>query len=692
MRRRRSRIPLPIRRDLPPARREDSPGAAFRGAGIFYRTRMNGAERSLLKRRFPPPPRLYRPLSAPWAESLSEHSTHGGLKVTTELGLVLLLLAATIVMFALNKPRMDAVALLMLAILPLTGVLSMNEALSGFGDPNVILIAALFVVGEALVRTGVAQTMGDALIRYAGPSETRVTALLMIVVAGIGAFMSSTGVVAIFIPIVLRVAQHAAIAPGRLMMPLSVAALISGMTTLVATAPNLVVQGQLNRAGFEGFSFFSFAPFGLPILAFALGYMLLVQKTLGGETPKDGRPKPRLEDWVRDYGLAEREFRLRIGKTSRWIGKRLDALDLRSSAGINIIALERRRGFGKEILQPEAASVLQAGDILFLDLFAPAKTEPETEIAELRRKLDLHPLPVSGHYFSDHTQDIGMVELLVPPGSPLVDSTVAEQRFRTQHGLAVVGIKRGAEPLHDGPVAQAKLKLGDTLLAVGPWRAIRDLRREPDALPLNLPAELDEVVEKPDKAPYALACLALIVGLMVGGIVPNVQAALIGCLLLGLFGCVDMPSAYRSIHWPSLVVIVGMLPFSVALQRTGGVDLAAAGLVALVGDSGPRVALAAIFALTAVCGLFVSNTATAVLMAPVALAVAAELGVSPYPFAMTVALAASAAFMTPVSSPVNMLVVGPGGYKFGDFLRVGVPLTLIAMAVAVLLAPVVFPF
>jgi di/tricarboxylate transporter len=238
------------------------------------------------------------------------------------------------------------------------------------------------------------------------------------------------------------------------------------------------------------------------------------------------------------------------------------------------------------------------------------------------------------------------------------------------------------------------LKLGDTLLVVGPWRAIHKLQQAGprELVVLNLPVELDEVIPAPGRAIHALAILALVVGLMVSGLLPNVQAALIGCLLLGLFACVDMNSAYRAIHWQSLILIVGMLPFSIALQRTGGVDLAAEQLLHALGDAGPQFALAAIFILTALLGLFISNTATAVLMVPVALAVAQELQSSPYPFAMTVALAASAAFMTPVSSPVNTLVLGPGNYRFVDFVRVGVPFALVALVATVTLVPLVFPF
>lgn len=606
--------------------------------------------------------------------------------MTADLILVLALLGATIAMFAGGRPRMDAAALIVLVALPLTGVIGLEDALAGFSDPNVILIAALFVVGEALVRTGVAQRIGDLLIRRAGRAEARLIALLMVLVAGVGAFMSSTGVVAIFVPIVLRIAANAGIAPGRLMMPLSVAALISGMMTLVATAPNLVVSAQLMRAGLEGFSFFAFTPFGLPILALAILWMLAARRLLARTPEAAAPPRPRLADWIEAYGLEGREHRLRIAPGSDWAGRALGALELRSAQGVNVLGIERGRGLGRRLIRPRAETELRAGDVLFLDL-----ERRDFPLDGFCARHGLHPLPIAGRYFGDLTQEIGMVELMIPTGSKLIGRTVAEARFRSETGLAVIGIKHGARPAED-PVAHERLRLGDTLLAVGPWAAIRNLGHGRDLLVLNRPAEMDEVILVPKRAPHAVAVLALIVGLMVWGGVANVQAALIGCLLLGLFGCVDMQAAWRAIHWQSLMVIVGMLPFSLALQNAGGVDLAAAGLLALVGEAGPRTALAAIFGLTALLGLFISNTATAVLMAPVALAVAGSLGLSPYPFAMAVALAASAAFMTPVSSPVNMLVVGPGNYRFGDFLRLGAPLALIALAVTVVLVPWVLPF
>jgi di/tricarboxylate transporter len=301
------------------------------------------------------------------------------------------------------------------------------------------------------------------------------------------------------------------------------------------------------------------------------------------------------------------------------------------------------------------------------------------------------PLAGGGRYFTDRSQDIGMVEVIVPAESKLVGQTVLDARMRSEYGLTVIGLRRG-RTVHGHGLLEETLKIGDTLLLVGFWRDIARLQSEgTDLVVLNMPAELDQILPAASKAPHALAVLALVVGLMVSGVVPNVQAALIGCLLMGLLGCVDMNSAYRSISWQTLVLIVGMLPFSIALQRTGGVDLAADALTALVGEASPRLVLATLFVITALLGLFISNTATAVLMAPVALAIAGDLGASPYPFAMIVALAASAAFMTPVSSPVNTLVVGPGNYAFGDFVRVGVPFTVIVLVVSVILVPVLLP-
>jgi di/tricarboxylate transporter len=609
--------------------------------------------------------------------------------VSFDLALVLLLLAAAIAMFVMGRPRMDAVALIMIAMLPLTGVITVEEALAGFSDGNIVLIAALFVIGEGLVRTGVARRLGDWLNSKAGSSETRLLVLLMAAVAGLGSIMSSTAVVAIFIPVILRISQSTGTAPSQLMMPLSFAALISGMLTLVATAPNLVVNAELVRQGAEGFHFFSFTPFGMPVLLLGILYMLVARRWLAAKADAaPARRRPRLREWIDQYQLAERVYRVGVTSGSPLVGKRLEELSLRS-AGVNVLAIERSRRFATDLIRPMARTRLQAGDILVVDALAP-----DVEIEALRRELALEgkPLAVGGRYFTDRSQEIGMVEVIIPAESKLVGQTVLQATVRSDYGLTVIGLRHGRS-VHGHGLLNEALKIGDTLLLVGFWTDIRRVQTErTDLVVLNLPAELEEVLPAASRAPHALAVLALVVGLMVSGVIPNVQAALIGCLLMGLLGCVDMSSAYRSISWQTLVLIVGMLPFSIALQRTGGVDLAAEALTALVGEASPRLVLAALFVITALLGLFISNTATAVLMAPVALAIASDLGASPYPFAMIVALAASAAFMTPISSPVNTLVVGPGNYAFGDFVRIGVPFTVIVLVVSVILVPLLLPF
>jgi di/tricarboxylate transporter len=606
--------------------------------------------------------------------------------VSTQLVLVLALLAAAIVMFAIGRPRMDAVALLMLVLLPFTGVITMQEALAGFADANIVLIAALFVIGEGLVRTGVAQRLGDWLIAKAGSSETRLIVLLMAVVGASGSVMSSTGVVAIFIPVALRIAQSTGTAPSRLMMPLSVAALTSGMMTLVATAPNLVVNSELVRSGSEGFRFFSFTPFGVPILVLAIVYMLFARRWLANRPAEAGARRPSLSQWIETYGLAGREYRVRVGAQSPLAGKSLAELGLRQNTGLSILAIERSERRVQRVVTPQAETTLQPGDVLLVDLFSP-----RIDIASARARFDLEELPLSGSYFSDRSQSIGMVEVMIAADSALAGKSVVETQFRTRYGLTVIGLRHGAETQESGLLEQP-LRVGDTLLLIGTWTAIDRLGLyADDLLVLNLPAEHAEVLAVPGRVWHALACLILMIVLMVTGIVPNVQAALIACLLMGLLRCIDFECAYRSIHWKSLVLIVGMLPFSLALQRTGGVDLAADALMSLIGGAGTYAVLACLFTVTAALGLFISNTATAVLMAPVALAIANELGASPYPFAMTVALAASAAYMTPISSPVNTLVVGPGDYGFGDFVKVGVPFTVIVMIVSVVLVPLLLP-
>ena len=352
--------------------------------------------------------------------------------MSADLAVVLALLVVAIVMFAIGRPRTDAVALLMLTALPFTGVLSMKEALAGFADGNVVLIATLFVIGKGLVRTGVARRMGDRLVARARKSDRRLVMLLMLFVGALGSVMSSTGVVAIFIPVVMGVARTIGVSPSRLMMPLSVAALSSGMLTLVATAPNLVVNSELVRQGGPGFRFFSFTPIGLPILLVSIAYMLAARRWLPAGSAGDGRraARPGLQDWIAKYGLEDRELRLRVSEASPLLGRTVESVGLRETYGADVLAIERpqhrrfdivrpqHRGF--EIVRPTKKTTIQDRDVLLVDRFGT-----EGDVNELVGHFALTKLPLTGSFFLDRSQDLGMAEVLVGPDSPLVGQTAS---------------------------------------------------------------------------------------------------------------------------------------------------------------------------------------------------------------------------------------------------------------------------
>ncbi|MCC8999717.1 MAG: SLC13 family permease [Candidatus Contendobacter sp.] len=596
-------------------------------------------------------------------------------------------LAAAVVLFASDRLRSDVVALLVIVALILGGILPVSEAVAGFGDSIVILIAALFVVGEGLVRTGVANQVGEWLTRVAGASETRLLVLLMLAVAGLGAFMSSTGVVAIFIPVALGIANRLDIGPGRLMMPLAFAALLSGMLTLIATPPNLMVNDALRAAGLQPFGFLSITPIGLLALGAGIAYMWAIgARLLPVSPPPTGTAGRRqtLQELGESYGLIGQLHRLWIQPGSPLAGQTVAEAGLRSRYGVTLVGVERQRPFGDKVASALATTELRPADVLYL--VGPAEAVETFGAAER-----LTPLSIQDSQQRTLVQELGMVEVLLPPDSDLIGQTLRSAAFRNRHGLSVLGIRRRSRPL-PGNLIEEKLAFGDVLLVAGSWKQIGRLQGDrKHFLVLGLPAEFGEVAPAHRRAPFALLVLLAMVVAMTFGLVPNTVAVLLAALAMGLFRCLRLEDAYRSINWPSLVVIAGMLPLARALEKTGGVTLIADGLVAGLGGFGPLALLAGIFLLAALIGMFISNTATAVLMAPIAIVAAQQIGVSPYPFAMTVAVAASAAFATPVSSPVNTLVLAPGGYRFNDFVRVGLPLILVVMAITLLVTPLLLP-
>ena len=608
--------------------------------------------------------------------------------MTSQALFVIGVLATAAALFAINKIRSDIVALLVVMALMLSGVLTVPQSLAGFADPVVILIAALFVVSEAVVSTGLSTRISEMVMRIGGSSETRLLAVLMAVNAGVGAFMSSTAVVALFIPVAITIANRTGINRRTLLMPLAVAGLTSGMMTLIATAPNLIVDEALKERGLDSLGFFGFTPFGVAILVLAIAYMLLVGRRLlaakdkGQAVATDARTVKDLAD---AYGLDSRVARLRVLPVSPLHDHTVVRMGLRTRYGVVVVGFDKGRGNSHVFIPALLETVFRIGDAFYV-------VGDEEQIATLCDEMKLERLPrLPEHLARQALQEIGFAEVMLAPTSRLIGRTIGEVEFRSRFAVTVLAVRhRGEAEIAD--LVNTRLDFGDALLISGSWDRIQRLGRERnDFVLLTMPEEYKDVAPTGNRAMAALAILIGMVALMASGLVPNVAAAVIAALAMLACGCVKLDAVYRSVNWPTLVLIAGVLPLATALTATGVSAHLAEVLVHALGPLGEMGMLAIVFIITAALGLFISNTATAVLIAPIAIDAALAIGVSPQAFAMTVAIASSAAYATPVSSPVNTLVYEPGGYSFFDFVKLGVPLMALALVVTVLMAAMIYP-
>nr|WP_319391152.1 SLC13 family permease [uncultured Cohaesibacter sp.] len=605
-----------------------------------------------------------------------------------EMIFTFIVLGAAVILFLADKLRLDLVAIIVMLALGLSGVLTPAEMLSGFGSTVVILIAGLFIVGEALAQTGISYAVGDKIVQMAGDKEWKLIVLLMLAVASLASVMSVTGSGAIFIPIAIRLANRASISPSRLLLPLAYGALIGGMLTLIGTPPNLVANAELQKAGMEPFNFFIFTPIGLLMLAMAIVHMLVYGRFLlpakSGNNGITTKGRRTLQSLLKTYDIEDKIVRLVIQPGSRLIGETVVSARLRRDAGLTLFALERKEN-DHNAISVDTETIFQAGDILFGVVDAPMSEETAASLG-----VEITKIGEKDHHLS--ARELGMADLVIPQESSLVGRTISGAGFRTKHRLSVVGAMRQGKPIHDS-FGNTELEFGDQLLVVGDWECIRKLRayRE-NFLLLSFPEEMENYLPRRKFAPLALAILAIMLALIIFRIVPSVTAVVLAATAMVCAGCVSPKRAYESINWPSLVLIAGMIPMATALDKTGGLALLVDNIVAFVGDNSPYVMLVALFLLTSIFSQFTSNTATAVLIAPVAFQVAGIMGVRPEPMLMGVAIAASTAFCTPVASPINTLVMGPGNYRFMDYVCIGVPLQILSIIVAALIIPVFLPF
>ena len=615
----------------------------------------------------------------------------------------LIILLVSAILFVSGKVRSDLVAICALLALLLCQILTPTEALSGFSNTTVIMMIGLFVVGGGIFQTGLAKMIGSKVMSLAGNSETKMFLLVMLVTGAIGAFVSNTGTVALMLPIIVSMAASAGKSPRRFLMPLAFASSMGGMMTLIGTPPNLIVSDTLQNAGYEPLSFFSFLPVGLIILAVGILVLLPMTRLL---TPKEKQKDKKttgksLKELVSEYGISSTLFRVHVkDEKSAVIGKTVAGLDVYRNYGLNVLEVRRSNGqnrFVRTVSQKLASPdmIIGQGDVLYLS----GDPEMVTKFAEdySLRLLDIHTDEIEGS--SSHASmdffDIGVAEILIMPTSSMIGRRISDAGFRGKFSVNVLGIRRKNDYILQD-LGNVKMQDGDVLLVQGGWADIARMKDESvNWVVLGEPLQEASKVTLDHKAPVAAAIMiAMIIAMVVESIpVAPVTSVLLAAILMVLTGCVrSMEAAYKTINWQTIVLFAAMLPMSIALEKTGVSAMISGSIVEGLGGSGPRILLAGIYAVTSVMTIFISNTVTAVLMAPIALQCALQIGVSPVPFMYAVTVAASMCLASPFSTPPNALVMSAGQYTFMDYIKVGLPLQIFYGVVMVIVLPLLFPF
>lgn len=631
--------------------------------------------------------------------------------------ITLIILVITVAMFIWGRVRADIVALTALAALLVLGILTPAEALAGFSSPIVIMMIGLFVVGGAIMQTGLAKLTGNKLMALSRGNETITFLLVMLVTSFIGAFVSNTGTVALMMPIIMSIAAGSGMQSSRFLMPLAFAGSLGGMLTLIGTPPNLVIDEVLTAAGYQPLAFFSFFPVGIIVIAIGIIVLMplskiFLSKSQGNKKKKNAKS---LDDLVDEYRLLDNLHRFIVpssrtsaardenGNQLDIVGKTLKELSIQKKYGVSIIEIRNekksRLGLVKDVNQnmAKSSSTIQVHDTLYI-------IGDEQKMQHFARDYGLRKMKdVKIDFY-----DLGLTEIVVMPTSNFAGLRIGEANLRKRFGINVLGVKRGSsssssseggrggsEYITDNLIA-AKLHVGDMLLVQGEWTNLAHLTADTtNWVVLDQPEKTADKVLLDYKAPVAAAIMLLMIAMMVFDFIPvaPVTAVIIAGLLTVFAGCFrNVEAAYKTINWESIVLIAAMMPMSTALEKTGASALVSQGLVDSLGAMGPTALLAGIYFTTSLMTMFISNTATAVLMAPIALVAAQQVGVSPYSFLFAVTLGASMCFASPFSTPPNALVMKAGGYTFMDYVKVGLPLQIIIGVVMTFVLPLLFEY
>jgi di/tricarboxylate transporter len=605
-----------------------------------------------------------------------------GGQVLSDITITFLIIAVVVVLFVWNKLPVAVVAMLTPLALFFTGVLDYRSVLLGFGDPVVIFVASLLVLGVGLDMAGVTTWAGQQLAHRAGASPTRLIVLLMLVAAVLSSALGFMGTAAALLPVAVASAARAGVATSRVLMPMAFASSAGGLLTLTASPVNMIVTSAAENAGFDGFAFLEFALAGAPLVAGAvllmawLGPRVLPERN-GASLPTDMSRHGNV--LVEHYGLQQELQALRVNKGSALDGAPRSSLDLAAYPGLSLVTV-RHAGSN----QPVSRATLAEGDVLLMlgDASMAERLSQDLQLSRCDESgVDAAALLVD--------RDTGLAELVIPARSPLVGRDVFPGMATSSGNLMVLGVQRGGIDLPSGP---APVQAGDHLLLKGSWQAFQDELSSAQVMMVDAPdAVRRHAVALGSSAPQAIAVVGLLVLMLASGWVPPAIAGVSCAILMVVLGVLTVPQAYRGMDWNTVVLLAGMIPLSTAITKTGAAELLAHQLLLLVGDAGPVALLAGLFMLTVVLGQLISNTATALIIAPIAISAALEMGMSPRPVLMSMAVAAGASFLTPIATPPNLLVMGPGGYRFGDYWKLGLPLTLWFFVVAVYWVPVVWP-
>jgi di/tricarboxylate transporter len=590
--------------------------------------------------------------------------------MTQENLLVLGILAVAVILFVSERLRVDLIALMVLITLSITGLVTIEEAFSGFASPAVITVWSVYIVSGALFQSGVADRLANFMLRLAGQSYLRLLFVIMVTIGVMSSFMNNIGAVAILLPAVVSVARKINVAPSKLLIPMAFTSLLGGKMTLIGTPPNILATSIMETyGGLEPFGFFDFTPMGAIVLSVGILYFLLI----GHRLLPDRTPGGDLSEvyHVRDY-LSE----VRIGERSSLVGRTLAETKLGQEFNLNVVQIQRR---DERLLVPSHDPQLMTGDILMVQ----GSSQNILKASETLSLEAIHEWKFEE--LSQGTQ--AMIEVTLSPGSHMIGKTLKQSDFRAHYGLTVLAIQHHGESI-TSDLADTPLDFGDALLIQGPEDRIAQLRRDKEFLILESPPI---ETRRNKKAPLAIIILAGVLIAVSARMLHVSTAMLIGAVLMILTGVLTMDEAYDAIEWKSVFLIAGMLPMGIAMQNSGTALFLAEKIIELVGNWGPEAVMMGIFLMTALTTEVMSNAAATVLVTPIAIDAARNLGANPQTFVMAVVIAAATSFLMPIGHQANVLVFGPGGYKFGDYTRVGVWLNIIIFIVVLIFLPIIWP-